>query len=90
MKNAEIGTINPPQTFDGKTLQLVPSPRINLGSLKSVRLEASRVYKEMRSGKIEPTEGTKLIYALTSIGKLIESDAIVQRIEALEGKVLVK
>ena len=90
MQNTEIDTINPPQTFDGKTLQLVPSPRINLGSLKSVRLEASRVYKEMRSGKIEGSEGTKLIYALTSIGKLIESDAIVQRIEALEGRVLGK
>ena len=90
MQNVEIDTVNPPQTFEGKTLQLIPSPRINLGSLKSVRLEASRVYKEMRSGKIEATEGTKLIYALTSIGTLIESDAIFQRIEALEGKVLAK
>lgn len=44
----------------------------------------------MRSGKIELAEGTKLIYALTSIGDLIEADVIVQRIEALEGRVLGK
>ena len=79
--------MNAPQTYDGKTLQLVPTPRLNLGTIKSVRLEASRVYKEMRSGKIEGAEGTRLIYALTSIGKLIEIDTIVKRIEALEGAV---
>lgn len=90
MQDGGIGTVTQPQTIDVKTLRLVPTPRINLGSLKSVRLEASRVYKEMRTGKIESTDGTKLIYALTSIGKLIEADLIVQRIEALEGRVLGK
>lgn len=78
---------NVPQTIDGTTLQLVPPPRINLGSIKSVRLEASRVYKEMRSGKIDGADGTKLIYALTSISKMIEADVIVGRIEALEASV---
>ena len=79
--------MNAPQTLDGKTLQLVPPPRINLGSIKSVRLEASRVYKEMRSGGIDGAYGTKLIYALTSISKMIEADVIVKRIEALEATV---
>ena len=90
VQNPEKDMLNPPQTFDGKTLQLVPPPRINLGSLKSVRLEASRVYKEMRAGDLDKSSGCKLIYALTSIAKMIESDVIVSRIEALEGKVLGK
>jgi len=76
--------MNVPQTIDGNTLQLVPPPRLNLGSIKSVRLEASRVYKDMRSGKLDKAEGCKLVYALTSISKMIEADVIVQRIERLE------
>ena len=78
---------NVPQTYDGATLALVPPPRLNLGAIKSVRLEASRVYKEMRSGKLDKQDGCKLIYALTSISKMIEADTIVKRIEALEGAV---
>jgi hypothetical protein len=85
--NAEKDMVKAPQTYDGKTLQLVPTPRLNLGSIKSVRLEASRVYKEMRTGKLEKAEGCKLVYALTSISKMIEADTVVKRIEALEGVV---
>jgi len=85
-----IDAANVPQTIDGKTLRLVPPPRINLGSIKSVRLEASRVYKEMRRGTLDKVDGCKLVYALTCISKMIESDVIVRRIETLEGKVLGK
>jgi len=61
---AEKDTVNAPQTYDGKTLQLVPPPRINLGTIKAVRLEASRVYKDMRSGRMDKADGCKLVYAL--------------------------
>jgi hypothetical protein len=44
----------------------------------------------MRNGSLERSDGCKLIYALTSIAKMIESDVIVRRIEALEAKVLGK
>jgi hypothetical protein len=41
----------------------------------------------MRSGKLDEAAGCKLVYALTSISKMIEADTIVKRIEALEGAV---
>ena len=43
-----------------------------------------RVYREMRGGKIETQEGTRLVYVLGQIGKLAELYEIEKRIIALE------
>lgn len=63
----------------------MPTPaRIDLKSIDDVRLEMARVYREMRSNAIESQQGTRLVYVLSAIGKLIELHDIEQRIAKLE------
>lgn len=62
------------------------SPKINLKTIDDVRLEMAKVYREMRTNQMEAQQGTKLVYVLSSIGKLIELHEIEKRIEALEDK----
>ncbi len=79
---------NAPVTVDnssGAVLTIRPK-QIALKSIDDVRLEASAVYRQMRSGQIEASDGTKLIYVLSAIGKLIEGADMEARIEALEEK----
>lgn len=73
-----------PETIDGKSGKLLPPPRIDLKTIDDVRLELARVYRDMKSGKIETADGTKLAYVLAQIGKLIETHEVEKRIEALE------
>ena len=76
-----------PATIDGKSMELLPTlPRIDLKTIDDVRLEMAKVYREMRTRVIESQEGTKLVYVLSQIGKLIELHDIEQRIAALEEK----
>ena len=74
-----------PETIDGKSLELIPPPaRVDLKSIDDVRLEMARVYRGMKSGQIETSDGTKLVYVLVQIGKMIEVHDIEKRIELLE------
>jgi len=67
-------------------LSRLPTPsRIDLKTIDDVRVEMARVYRDMRSGKVETADGTKLAYVLSQIGKLIEAGEIEKRLEALEG-----
>lgn len=56
----------------------------SLRSLTGLRREMGRVYKRMRNGDIATTEGTRLIYALSQIGKLVEIIDIEKRLDELE------
>jgi hypothetical protein len=40
----------------------------------------------MRANKIQPTDGTRLVYVLAQIGKMIELHDIERRVEKLEAK----
>lgn len=74
-----------PVTIDGKSMELEPTPsRIDLKTIDDIRLEMARVYREMRSNAIEAQQGTRLVYVLSAIGKLIELHEIEQRITKLE------
>lgn len=76
-----------PSTLDSESGELLPTPyRIDLKSIDDVRLEMARVYREMRSNTIEAQQGTRLVYVLSAIGKLIELHDIEQRLAALEAK----
>ncbi len=80
-------TTRAPRTIDGSTLAIVPTPgrkRPQLDKLEGVRVEMARVYREMDSGKREMSEGTKLVYVLAQIGKVLEITAIERRIDLLE------
>lgn len=73
-----------PQTFDATTSLPVTTPPINLHDLEAVRREMARVYRDMRGHQIDTQDGTRLIYALSQIGKLHESVELEQRIVLLE------
>lgn len=72
-------------TIDAKAMKVLPTPaKIDLKSIDDIRLEMARVYREMRSNSIESQDGTRLVYVLAAIGKLIEIHDIEKRIEMLE------
>ena len=58
--------------------------RLPLDSIEAVRREAARVYREMRSGALPAQSGTRLIYALGEISKLLVLGQLEARIDALE------
>ena len=65
--------------------QTLPTPyRIDLKSIDDVRIEMARVYRDMKSQKIATGDGTRLVYVLGQIGKMIELYEIEKRLEVLE------
>lgn len=76
---------NQPVTIDGTTGKPDPTPpKIDLKTADDVRLEMAKVYREMRGNRMDMGDGTKLVYVLGQIGKLVELHEIEQRIVALE------
>lgn len=70
---------------------LAPTPpgiRIALSDLESTRREMASVYRDMRQGRIDTQDGTRLVYALSQIGKLIELASLERRIGELEQQLL--
>lgn len=62
-----------------------PTPyKIRLSTADDVRVEMARVYREMRTDKMETKKGATLIYALGQIGKAIEVSILEKRIDLLE------
>ena len=73
------------QTIDGVTGKPDPTPRrIDLSSLKDVRLELAAVYRKMDSGEIESQDGTRRAYVLKAIHDVIVSAELERRIVELE------
>jgi len=80
---------NPAESHGGRAISVLPTPsRIDLKTIDDVRVEMARVYRDMRSGKIDTQDGTKLAYVLSQLGRLIEAGEIEKRLEAVEGVLL--
>ncbi len=75
-----------PDSHEGGPLTLAPIPprRIDLATLENVRQEMARVYRFVDQGKIETQEGTRRVYILSQIGKVIEAADLERRLGALE------
>lgn len=71
---------------DTTTLDVNPTPTIHLKTIDNIRLEMGKVYRDMRSQKIPTHDGTRLVYVLAQIGKMIELFEIEKRLEKLESK----
>lgn len=85
MKSEEISDNEGPQTIDGATGKPEGTPRrIDLSSLRDVRLELAYVYRLMDSGSIESQEGTRRAYVLKTIHDVMVSAELEGRIAALE------
>ena len=61
------------RTIDNASGDILPTPtkKIDLASINDVRLEMASVYRGMKSGSIETSEGTKMAYVLSQVAKLI-------------------
>ena len=57
---------------------------MHLKTANDVRFEMSKVYREVRAGKLEAAHGCKLIYMLGEIAKLISAQDYEKRLAALE------
>lgn len=83
-----------PVEIDAKTGQVETLPqkpkepryRCKLDTLQDVKREMSRLYRESRSGLIDPAAATKLVWMLQAVGKVIEGSDLEKRIERLEQK----
>lgn len=59
---------------------------IRLGTVDELRIELGRVYKDARTGRIDTQDATRLGYLLDLVRKMIETDVIAKRIEAIEAR----
>ena len=76
---------NQPATYDEQGNQLSTSPpKVNLHDASAIRRELGAVYRDMRAGRIDPADGTKLAYVLDAIRKAHHDEVLAHRLELLE------
>ena len=64
---------------------MTPTPlKIDLRDAAAIRRELGSVYRDMRAGRINPADGTKLAYVLDAIRKAYEAEVLAARLEILE------
>ena len=80
-----------PVEIDGTTGEIERLPpqkgvryRCKLDTLQDVRREMAKVYRESRSEILDPVTGSKLVWMLQSVARVIEGSDLEKRIEALE------
>ena len=75
-------------TIDNHSGDILPTPskKIDLSTINDVRLEMASVYRAMKGGSMEVGNGSRLVYVLAQIGKMVELHDIEKRVEKLEGK----
>ncbi len=65
--------------------KLTPIPRPGpLNTLRRVRGELARVYRDARTRRLDPADATKLTYMLGTLARILEVDQLEERIAALE------
>lgn len=72
------------ETAEVEVVDAVGRSFIRLKTVDDVRAEMARVYRDMRSKRIDMADGTKLIYALSQIGRVVEVVRIERRMDALQ------
>jgi len=78
---------NSPVTIYEPMNLIEPTPReIHLKTIDHVRLEMAKVYRDMKLQKIPTHDGTRLVYVLAQIGKMIELHDLEKRVNVLEEK----
>ncbi|TVO65940.1 hypothetical protein [Denitromonas ohlonensis] len=61
-------------------------PPIKLHTLRDIKTELGKVYREARAGKLEPQDATRLAYLLRQIADLTVQTDLEDRITALEAR----
>lgn len=72
---------------DGDTVEAPAAARkaqpIRLRTLENVHTEISRVYRDMRAGRIKTEDGTKLAWTLVQLKTVVEAIANVEQAERI-------
>jgi hypothetical protein len=86
MTNTIIQTDNKLAAMQDNSEEIsIPTPyRLDLKSIDDVRLEMAKVYRSMKSGEIQSSDGTRFVYVLSQIGKMIELHEVERRLSILE------
>jgi hypothetical protein len=77
---------SPVTVYESGNLIEATHREIHLKTIDHVRLEMAKVYRDMKSQSIPTSDGTRLVYVLGQIGKMIELFDIEKRVEKLEAK----
>ena len=83
-ESAPVAIDNPPQC---PVVALLPTPRRRgpvLETLTDVRREMARVYRQMRHGRIDTQDATRMTYVLSQIAKIIQTAELEARVAAVE------
>ncbi|CAN4265664.1 hypothetical protein MCECM63_00117 [Methylophilaceae bacterium] len=85
----DLSVTQSPVTVENASGKVVATPKkIDLSTINDVRLEMASVYRGMRNGSIETSDGSRLVYVLTQVGKMIEMHDLELKIKLLEEKFL--
>ncbi|AKM43802.1 hypothetical protein NL30_29005 [Burkholderia contaminans] len=68
-------------------LVVLPAPRVNLHNLDAVRREMAKVYRDMRTNRIDSQDGARFVFVLSQIAKMFELCDLEQRIGRLEQRI---
>lgn len=86
MKPAEFNPADSETGGGGELQPLPPRPKIDLRDAEAIRRELGAVYRDMRAGRIQTADGTKLAFVLDLLRRAYETADLQARIEALEGR----
>ena len=64
---------------DRATVKGISRRGVNLKTHAQLRREAAGVYRDVRAGRLPSAEGTRLVYMLGQIGRLIEQAALLSK-----------
>lgn len=78
-----------PQSQLGQGEALDPTPsstlsKIRLNDAEAIRMEMARLYKDMRLGRIDTQDGTRLAYVLDMVRKAHETCELQRRVEIID------
>ena len=86
--SAEKMQSSPAATIDGQTGKLIPLPKLprvlRLATVKEVRLELARLYREARQGKVAAADAAKFAFLLDRIRVCIVEHELEERVKVLE------
>lgn len=74
----------PDQAGGGGELVMPPPPKIDLRDAHAIRRELGSVYRDMRAGRLQTQDGTRLAYVLDLLRRAVETGELQERIEQIE------
>ena len=88
-QTASIATAEAPLLIDSESGLPIPTPskrkrHIKLDSVRDIRREMAKVYRDAKHGKIPPEVGSRFVFMLATLAKITVDSEFEARIEALE------